>query len=403
MELNHPPSNSGDQSDRSTWLAVLARLAEPVLTNLAQGRLKQTMPAEVSRHATEDRRPYTHLEAFGRLLNGIAPWLQSALPAGPEADLQHRYIALARRALEAAVNPASPDYLPFDQGSQSLVDAALLAQAILRAPRPLWDELAPPTRDQLIAAFKSARSIRPWFNNWLLFSGMIEAVLCAVGAEWDQVRVDYALRQLEQWYKGDGVYGDGPEFHWDYYNSFVIHPMLLDILSTIVSKSEAKGRRHFVFGWSPMYDHVLARAQRYAEILERLIAPDGSFPPVGRSLAYRFGAFHLLAQLAWRRQLPASLSPAQVRCALTAAIRRTTEAPGTFDDQGWLTIGVCGHQPGIGEHYISTGSLYMCTAGLLPLGLSPQDEFWQAAPQDWTAKKLWGGQDMSPDHALDAR
>jgi hypothetical protein len=29
------------------------------------------------------------------------------------------------------------------------------------------------------------------------------------------------------------------------------------------------------------------RARRYAAVLERMIAPDGSFPPIGRSLAYR--------------------------------------------------------------------------------------------------------------------
>ena len=53
------------------------------------------------------------------------------------------------------------------------------------------------------------------------------------------MRVDYALRQHEQWYKGDGVYGDGPEFHWDYYNSFVIQPMLLDVLDVCRDESPA--------------------------------------------------------------------------------------------------------------------------------------------------------------------
>ena len=53
-----------------------------------------------------------------------------------------------------------------------------------------------------------------------------------------------------------------------------------------------------------MRPRILERARRYAAILERLIAPDGSFPAIGRSLAYRCGAFHLLAALALRRQLP---------------------------------------------------------------------------------------------------
>jgi hypothetical protein len=36
------------------------------------------------------------------------------------------------------------------------------------------------------------------------------------------------------------------------------------------------------------------RAKRYAAVQERMIGPDGTFPPIGRSLAYRCGAFHLL-------------------------------------------------------------------------------------------------------------
>ena len=78
--------------------------------------------------------------------------------------------------------------------------------------------------------------------------------------------------------------------------------------------------------------------------------------------------------------------PAQVRGALTAVIRRSIEAPGTFDADGWLRIGFCGHQPGVGETYISTGSLYLCAVGLLPLGLPASDPFWSAPPQPWTSR-----------------
>jgi hypothetical protein len=395
---------SAPPADRLVWLNVLDRLADPLLTNLSQGRLKRVMPVETAHDTAEDRRKYSYLEALGRLMNGVAPWLQVHLPAGHEADLQKRYVDLARQAVQAAVTPGSADCLSFNEGPQSLVDAAFLAQAVIRAPEILWEQLDGATQGHFVSALKSTRSILPPFNNWLLFSGIVEAALYVMGAEWDHVRVDYALRQTEQWYKGDGMYGDGPEFRWDYYNSLVIHPLLIDILGTF--HEEASGftgdkTSAETSPWASLLGRVLARAQRHAEILEHMIGPDGSFPPIGRSLAYRFGVFHLLSQLALRHQLPASLPPAQVRCALTAVIRRMIEAPGTFDAQGWLTIGFCGHQPDIGEHYISTGSLYLCAAGLLPLGLPYQDEFWQGAPQDWTAKKLWSGQNMPPDHALE--
>jgi hypothetical protein len=135
-------------------------------------------------------------------------------------------------------------------------------------------------------------------------------------------------------------------------------------------------------------------------VLERLIAPDGTFPPLGRSIAYRFGAMQVLAQMALRRTLPDGVSPAQVRGALTAVIRRTMEMAGTFDDQGWLRIGFAGHQPGAGERYISTGSLYLCAVGLLPLGLPPSDDFWSAAAQPWTSVRAWSGQPFPIDRAL---
>ncbi len=147
------------------------------------------------------------------------------------------------------------------------------------------------------------------FSNWLLFSATVEAALARLGASWDRMRVDYAIRQHEQWYKGDGVYGDGPAFHLDYYNSFVIQPMLLDVLDVCRDEMPA---------WKDIATRVEPRARRHAAILERLIAPDGTFPAVGRSIAYRFGAFQLLAQMALRKALPAEVAPAQVRGALTA-------------------------------------------------------------------------------------
>jgi len=332
-----------------------------------------------------DRAKYTHLEALGRLLAGIAPWLEASLDAGAEHDAQAAMRTLAHGAIRSATDPKSPDYLNFHEGSQPLVDCGFLGQAILRAPKQLWAELDSATQRNLAAALASSRAVTPGFNNWLMFSASVEAALAAMGERWDAMRIDYAVRQHQQWYVGDGVYGDGPQFHWDYYNSFVIQPMLLDVLHGIAPHSRA---------WERFATDTLARAKRYAAIQERLIAPDGSYPAVGRSITYRCGAFQLLAQMALAGHMPHSWG------ALNAVIRRTLDAPGTFDNDGWLTIGLCGHQPHLGESYISTGSLYLSAAALLPLGLPPSDAFWTAASEDWTARRLWRGEDAPADHAL---
>jgi hypothetical protein len=346
------------------------------------------MPVEEATGA--NRRGVTHLEAFGRLMAGIAPWLDADV-APDERAAQTRVRDLTHRALAHAVDPSSPDALNFTEGGQPLVDAAFLAQAVLRAPRTLRQGLAPETKTRLVAAFRSARVIQPGFNNWLLFAATVEAALKVLGARWDRMRVDYALRQHEQWYRGDGAYSDGPTFHWDYYNSFVIHPMLIDVLAAVGDAHPA---------WTAMQPKAEARATRYAAVLERLVAPDGTFPPIGRSIAYRCGAFQALAQAALRRRLPADVTPGQAREALTAVIARSLEPAGTFDGQGWLRIGLAGHQPGVGERYISTGSLYLCAMALLPLGLAPSDPFWADAPRGWTARRAWAGEAFPIDKAI---
>ncbi len=383
-----PPAS---ESDRTYWVRMLEKVADPVLRNLAAGTLKRSMPVECATGNVDDRRKYTHLEALGRLLAGIAPWLESELEAGPERDLQRRYRDLARESIRQATDPKSPDFLNFHEGSQPVVDCGFLAQAVLRAPSELWKKLAAGTQRNLAAALASSRVITPGFNNWLLFSATVEAALAQMDEPWDAMRVDYAVRKHQEWYVGDGVYGDGPQFHWDYYNSFVIQPMLVDVLRTIGAHSNR---------WARILPDAMTRAKRYAAIQELLIAPDGSYPAVGRSIAYRCGAFQVLAQMALLGELPAPLTGPRVRSALTAVMRRTLDAPGTFDGGGWLTVGLCGHQPHLGEPYISTGSLYLCSAAMLPLGLKPLDAFWNGAAEEWTSRRLWRGEDAAADHAI---
>lgn len=386
------PSQAELQTDdRQYWVEVLTRTAGPVLKALNERRLKAEMPVEAPHGNAAERRQFTYLEAMGRLLAGIAPWLESGPQGGSEGSLRAQYAEWSRVAIQSAVDPASADFMNFNQGSQPVVDAAFLALAILRAPTELWKKLDHQVQQHLIAALESSRAIQPAYSNWLLFSATVEAALSTMGVWWDPMRIDYAVRTMDTWYKGDGVYADGPTYHWDYYNSFVIHPMLLQILDTTTKVSAA---------WDAYRPGVLLRARRYAAIQERMISPEGTFPPVGRSLCYRFGAFHLLADMALRRQLPEGVSPSQVRSALTAVMRRMINSPGMFDDRGWLTVGFYGHQPTIAESYISTGSCYLCSVAWLPLGLPAADPFWAAPAESWTAKKIWNGEPTGPDHAI---
>ena len=373
---------------RQYWLDTMLTIADPVLNALGERKLKECLPIDFH----PDRAPYACLEAFGRLICGMAPWLESEGLEGEEEALRAVYAEKVRNGIDAATDPASPDYMNFSDIGQPLVDAAFLAHALVRAPKTIAGQLSEPVKQRLMTELRRTRRTVPPKTNWLLFSAMVEAALYLLGdEEYDRMRIDLALHLHLDWYKGDGMYGDGKDFHWDYYNSFVIQPMLVDLVGLLRDTSP---------GYAEIADTVLARAARYASVLEHMIAPDGTYPPIGRSIVYRFGAFQHLAQASLQHFLEEKIVPAQVRGALTAVIRRIMQAPGTLDGQGWLTPGLYGHQPELAEGYISVGSLYLCSTVFLPLGLSPDDRFWAGEDAKWTSVKIAAGERMVADGAL---
>lgn len=379
--------SSGAQ-DRAFWVETAVKLADPVLVNLSDNTLKKNMPY---RSVSDSRRDVSYLEAVGRLICGISPWLELGPDDTPEGRLRGKYIALAVRGLGNAVDPDAPDYLVFGEPHQPLVDAAFLAHGLLRAPTQLWGNFDDRTRQNMITELKRSRAIKPFESNWLLFASMVEAALLEFTGECDMKRLMYGVvRFRDEWYKGDGWYGDGPEFHLDYYNSYVIHPMLTDILMVLDK---------YGLDDSGFLETQLERHSRYAGQQERLISPEGTFPVIGRSITYRFGAFHALSHAALLGILPDDISPAQVRSALSAVIKNQT-TPENFDGKGWLLVGFTGVQPKMSESYINTGSVYLCAMGLVSLGLPADDPFWSGGFTPWTNLKAWRGVDVPADKAI---
>jgi len=390
------PAAGAKPGDARAELAALAqKMSEPVLVNMAAGTLKKNFALEVSPTWDGRDKGVAYLECFGRLIAGIAPWLALPDDGTPEGRTRKRLHQLALQSYTNSVDPANPDYLLWKGPGQTLVDSAYFTNALIRAPKALWEPLDAKTKQRIIAEIKALRRIEPPYINWMLFAAMNEAWLMSIGEEFDPLRMNVAIRKINEWYVGDGWIKDGDAFHFDYYNAFVMHPMLVEILDVLDEKKGA------FWNGKPEEQRAQAvkRMQRYSEHLERFISTDGSFPPIGRSLTYRTAAFQPLALLALRKQLPPSLPEGQVRAALQAVHRAVWTAPGNFKD-GYLTIGFVGHQPELGDWYSNNGSMYIASASLLPLGLAPTDTYWTAPAQDWTQKKAFAGARFPKDYPV---
>ena len=349
QEMAAKKKKEKEVTDRELWAGVLYQMAAPVLSNMSEGKLQKNMQVELSPTWDGRDKRVTYMECFGRLMAGLAPWLSLPDDDTAEGKQRRQLREWALKSYAQAVDPKSQDYLLWRKEGQPLVDAAYVAESFLRK----------------------------------------------AGAKSDAYRIVSALRKVEEWYVGDGFYSDGPGFAFDYYNSFVLHPMYVECLEVFTNSGKNKI-------WNAPdcnFQRAQKRMQRFGMILERFISPEGAFPVFGRSITYRTGTLQPLALLAWRGWLPKELSNGQVRAAMTAVINRMFGDNRNFNEKGFLTLGFNGSQPHISDWYTNNGSLYMASLAFLPLGLPADHPFWTDAPQAWTSKKAWGGEEFPKDHA----
>ena len=379
-------------SSRKFWCETLLKMATPVLKNMSEGKLQQIMDVEVSPTWNRRNKAIAYMECFGRLMAGIAPWLSLADDDSEEGKSRSQLRDWALKSYKNAVDPQNPDYLVWKGHSQPMCDAAYIAESFLRGFDKLWIPLDEKTKQRYVECFTGLRVVNPPYNNWLLFSAIIETFLQKVNNSGDAYRISSALRKMEEWYVGDGFYADGPQFMFDYYNSFVMHPMYVECMGDLTENGKIESYADC------KYSYAIARMQRYGIILERMISPEGTFPVVGRSMPYRTGCLQPLALLAWKEQLPKELTNGQVRAALTKVLANMFSDDRNFNTKGFLNIGFNGHQPDMADYYTNNGSCYIASSVFLPMGLPADHPFWTDADEDWTTKKAWNGMIIPRDH-----
>lgn len=386
---------TAEKTDRQVWADLCYKISQPVLENMSKGNFQKDFPLELS--PTWDGRDtkVAYLETFARLMAGISPWLALPDDGTPEGKQRKQLHDWAIQAYKNAVDPNSPDRITWlTNTSQPLCDASYLVESFMRAPEATWGQLDEVTKKRYIEGLKSLRTIRPAYNNWLLFRAMVEVFFMSIGEDVDEYALSVGLQKMSEWYLSDGWYSDGPEYAMDYYNSYVMHPMMVEVLEICKQHN---------FRTPISLELAVKRMNRFNTILERFISPEGAYPAVGRSVIYRMGAFQTLAMSAWKYGLPKDLSNGSVRSALTCVMKRMFAVDGNFDSKGYLRLGFAGHQPNLANYYSDNGSLYMTSLVFMPLGLPASHPFWTAPAEPWTSQKAWSGQEFPEDYHTSLR
>lgn len=171
-------------SNKENWLQSLRQVVEKPLKCLVSGDIRSTLPIRGS-DPVERYEKCTHLEFVGRTLSGITPAIESSLESSLGITTNQLHLSLNQ-----LTSANSQSFLNFNSGTQPLVDSAFMALGLLRSPNKLWLEMPGDTQSNILNALRSSRKIKPHFNNWLLFSAVIEAFFYSIGEDFDAMRID---------------------------------------------------------------------------------------------------------------------------------------------------------------------------------------------------------------------
>jgi hypothetical protein len=381
---------------REKWINIMIKIISPIIDNLSNNLLKQNWKVEYSPKWDGRNKDVAYLEAFGRLLWGITPWLILPDDNTNETILRKSIKEKIMKCIKNGFNNKSNDYFINPHESQNLVDCAYIAQSFIKGKNILWDPLDNNTKESIINVFKNLKKHYKLHNNWILFTAMIETFFIIINNDPDYFKIQIAIEKIDKWYVGDGWYKDGENFHMDYYNSYVIHSMLIDICGVLKNNIN----KNISSEYKQKYELFLERMHRYSEFLERIISVDGSFPPIGRSITYRTAVFQSLSHTVLIGRISNKLTYGQIKGGLNAVINNFFNGNQNFDNNGYLVLGFNGHQPEIADVYSNSGSMYICTTIFLPLGLPNTHEFWNCEISDWTQKKALKGLSFTNDHYI---
>ena len=350
---------------RAHWEHVLARMTY----GYAKVAERSGSPARVL--YPDDRRGLPDavdaLESFARIASAWGAWLRN--PANPRTlDFQGHEIdleSLLRKALLDGTDPSNPATYWGDIGhlDQRIVESADIAVAVWMCRERVFNGMTEAEQAQIMAWLSQVDDKGTYTDNWILFTAMTQAVRFQLGYPSPVDDLDNRLMQINEFYRCDGWYADGPTNEFDLYNAWMFgwHKLLW----TWIDGDRRPNHRQ----------QVLERGRSFIAGFLHFFGANGSYPAWGRSIVYRFAAIAPLAVGHFLKIAPND--PGLLRRASSGCIRYFYDR-GLFDPENhFVRQGYHGNFPSAGEAYISPGSPYWCCHGLFALTFDRDDPFWR--------------------------
>ncbi|KFY04890.1 hypothetical protein O988_00440 [Pseudogymnoascus sp. VKM F-3808] len=298
----------------------------------------------------------------------------------------------------AGTNPDHPEYWgSINNGDQRMVEAEVIACALLFTPNEFFHSFDQPTRDNIVSWLRGMNGKDMPLNNWRWFRVFSNLALVLVaGIPHDEVKdeMERDLAIVDSFYIGQGWSGDGP---WltdeqeaeenientkhrrhdrigcgrqaDYYSgSFAIQFSQL-LYSKFASKLDPKR--------TALYQQ---RAREYGNSFWRYFDAHGAAIPFGRSLTYRFACGGYFAALAVAEvpDMPTPISLAgEVKGFLLRHLRWwANNSDDIFHPDGTMNIGYMYPNMYMAEDYNSPQSVYWSLKSMIVICLGKDHEFW---------------------------
>ncbi len=327
----------------------------------------------------------TEMEALLRPLWGVAPLLKTEDPEVTVNGMTVPIGKLYREIMLLGTDPASD--LLFSRfadrdkngfANQSITEIAAYCVALFLAPEILWD---PYTDEEKLTVGDwikewSVYALRnSWENNHFWFPIISVTALERLGIDCGDVTdtMNRALSFLDGMYIGNGWYQDGCFGRFDYYLSWSHHvyPLLWSMI--------ARGTRFYDENRAKEY---VARCESFIPYYLHYFDSDGSCPPMGRSLSYRFAESAVFAAAAFAGcDIPFGM-------ARRALIKNVSYFDNEYNISGGIMKpGYFYPSPALAESYTSEGGSLWCAKTFLALCIDADHPVWTAAEESLPIEK----------------